>query len=193
MTDERTTASASAQPTLSTDRLELRPFALSDAGRVQRLAGDRQVALTTANIPHPYEDGMAEEWINKHADVWEERAGVTFAMELRKTGEVIGAIGLRIVRQHQRAEIGYWVGRPWWSKGYATEAAGAILAFAFEGLGLQRVYAAHVSRNPASGRVMQKLGMSHEGRFRRHFYRWGRFDDLEYYGILRSEYFSVED
>ena len=63
-------------PTLETERLVLRPFGLHDAADVQRLAGDRAIADTTLNIPHPYEDGMAEEWIFKHQDAFDKDQGV---------------------------------------------------------------------------------------------------------------------
>ena len=79
---------------LTTDRLLLRPFTLSDAPTVQRLAGDRDIASTTLNIPYPYEDGMAEEWIKKHSEQFEQREEVTFAITLRQDKALIGAISL---------------------------------------------------------------------------------------------------
>jgi [ribosomal protein S5]-alanine N-acetyltransferase len=84
--------------------------------------------------------------------------------------------------------MGYWIGVPYWGRGYCTEAAGALLAHAFGPLGLHRVHATHLTRNPASGRVMQKLGMRHEGRMREHFLKWGVFEDVERYGILDREW-----
>jgi len=84
--------------------------------------------------------------------------------------------------------MGYWIARECWNRGYATEAAAALLAYAFEALGLHRVYARHFPRNPPSGRVMQKLGMVYEGRQREHVLRWDVFEDLDCYGILRSEW-----
>ena len=78
--------------------------------------------------------------------------------------------------------MGYWIGKPYWNQGFGTEAALAILRYAFEQLGLNRVYAAHFRRNPASGRIMQKIGMTYEGRLRQHVKKWGDFEDMEYYG-----------
>ena len=89
---------------------------------------------------------------------------------------------------HANAEMGYWIGKPYWNQGYGTEAAGGILQYAFEQLDLNRVYAAHFRRNPASGRIMQKIGMTYEGCLRQHIKKWDSFEDMEYYGILRSEY-----
>jgi ribosomal-protein-alanine N-acetyltransferase len=179
---------ATEQPFLETDRLLLRPFSLNDAIVVQKLAGDETIAATTLSIPHPYEDGMAEEWISTHQERFEKGEAVVFAITLRDGNTLIGAIGLEISPQHERAELGYWIGKPYWSKGYCTEAAEAILRFGFYKCKLLRIHAAHFSNNKASGRVMEKIGMKHEGRPRNHIKKWGRFEDLEIYGILREEF-----
>lgn len=176
------------RPTLETDRLILRPFTVDDAQRVQELAGARAIADTTANIPHPYPDGAAEAWIGTHAAEFEAGRSVVFAVVLRATGVLIGAIGLVIDSHDARAEMGYWIGKPFWNHGYATDAGHAVLVYAFNQLGLHRVHASYMSRNPASGRVMEKLGMRHEGRLRQHVRKWDAFEDLEVRGILRSEF-----
>lgn len=175
------------QPTLTTARLTLRPFAAADARDVQRLAGAREVADTTLNIPHPYLDGMAEAWIGMHAAAWERGELATFAVTEASLG-LVGAVSLRIVRKHRRAELGYWIAVPYWGRGYATEAAAATIAFGFEQLDLNRIHASHLTRNPASGRVMVKAGMRLEGCHRAHFIKWDRFEDLAVYGMLRDEW-----
>src|SRR5215212_1807613 len=131
-------------PTLPTSRLLLRPFAPADARDVQRLAGEHAVASTTLNIPHPYEDGMAEAWIATHPVAFDEGVWATFAITARDGGTLLGAAGLTIRARHARAEMGYWVGRPYWGRGYATEAAGALLAYGFDALDLNRVQATHL-------------------------------------------------
>jgi [ribosomal protein S5]-alanine N-acetyltransferase len=174
------------QPTLQTERLILRPFRLEDAAAVQRLAGEREVADTTLTLPHPYLDGMAESWIGTHADAWERREMVTFAITAATEG-VVGAISMQLVPAHRRAELGYWVGRPYWNRGYATEAARAVIAFGFGTLALDRIHASHLTRNPASGRVMIKAGMHLEGTLLRHVIRWDRAEDVAQYAILRPD------
>jgi ribosomal-protein-alanine N-acetyltransferase len=176
------------QPALETARLILRPFELSDSRDVQRLAGDRAIADTTLMIPHPYEDGMAEQWISTHRPGFESGEFANFAMVLRESGDLVGAIGLSFARRYDRAEVGYWVGKPYWGRGYCTEAGRAILDYGFSELNLNRIYATHFARNPASGRVMQKLGMSCEGTLRQHVKRWDRYEDLVTYAILRGEW-----
>src|SRR3974377_1595411 len=99
----------SRQPTLETARLLLRPFRHADARQVQRLAGDRAVADTTLNVPHPYEDGMAEKWISNQRDWCERRQQVVFAVTLRSDETLIGTVALRIHDEDQRAELGYWL------------------------------------------------------------------------------------
>ena len=181
------------QPLLGTNRLSLRPFTLDDAATVQRLAGDEAVAATTLNVPHPYEDGMAEAWIRTHGRRFDRGEAVTFAVTLRDDGTLIGAIGLTIDDRHGRAELGYWIGKPYWGRGYATEAGRAVVRYGFEVLGLNRIQASHFEGNLASGRVMQKLGMAYEGRRRQAVKKGDRFIDLDGYAILKSEYEQPED
>jgi [ribosomal protein S5]-alanine N-acetyltransferase len=149
------------QPTLQTLRLILRPFALEDAARVQLLAGDARIAAVTANVPHPYLDGMAEKWIATHQENWERGELAAFAITQKLSGLLIGCIS--IMRCNQEPEIGYWIGVKYWNKGYATEACIAVTEFATLGLTLTRLCARHLSRNPASGRVLVKAGFTHVG------------------------------
>jgi RimJ/RimL family protein N-acetyltransferase len=175
-------------PTIQTERLVLRPFTLADAATVQTLVGDKDVASTTLHIPHPYEDGMAEAWIGTHQEGYNKGELVTFAIVLCTDNLLIGAISLTINQQYANAELGYWIGKPYWNQGYCTEAAKAVIRFGFDVVGVNRIHASHMKRNPASGQVMQKAGMIHEGCLRRHVKKWDAFEDLEVYGILTSDY-----
>ncbi len=178
---------ADSHPIVHTEHLVLRPLALTDAADVQRLAGDREIASTTGLIPHPYEDGMAEAWIESYAPEYAKGTTLRFAITLAESGELVGAMGLRIERDHHRAELGYWIGTPYWNRGFATEAARAVIAFGFESLQLHRIHANHLTRNPASGRVMEKAGMRYEGALREHVLKWGVYEDIETYGILATD------
>jgi RimJ/RimL family protein N-acetyltransferase len=100
----------------------------------------------------------------------------------------MGAIGLHVTRNHDRAEIGYWLGVPYWNRGYVTEAAKAIVDYVFNTLDLNRVFAFHFTRNPASGRVLQKIGMKREGTMRQHIVKWGEHVDVDHYGAVREEW-----
>jgi len=180
----------STRPELYTKRLHLRPFRLDDAPVVQKLAGDIAIAEKTTNIPHPYEDGMAEEWISTHKELYDRGELANFAITSRDKGDLIGAIGLIIDQPHDKAELGYWIGKPYWDLGYCTEAAEAVVKFGFERLQLNRIHASHFAHNPASGRVMEKIGMTYEGTLRQHVKKWDKYIDLKIYSLLRSEFNS---
>jgi ribosomal-protein-alanine N-acetyltransferase len=175
-------------PTLSTKRLVLRPFNLKDAPDVKELAGEWDIAATTANIPHPYQDGMAEDWIATHQGAYDKGEAVTFAIAVKSNQRLAGAIGLHIDPTNALAEMGYWIGKPYWNQGYCTQAARAVIRYAFEVLNLNRVQARHMTKNLASGRVMEKVGLQYEGRLRQQIKRWGSFEDAEIYAILRQDY-----
>ena len=176
------------QPTLTTDRLTLRPFDPDDAFDVERLASMREIADTTLNIPHPYPHGGAADWIAVHGPAWREGTSATFAIVHTETGTLAGAISLIIKREHRRAELGYWIALDSWNRGYATEAGRRVIDFGFEVLSLHRIEARHFLRNPASGRVMKKLGMRHEGIERDWAIKWDRFESLALYSILEPEW-----
>jgi [ribosomal protein S5]-alanine N-acetyltransferase len=189
-------------PTLYTPRLTLRPFAITDALRVRELAGDARVAATTAHIPHPYPCGLAEDWIRSHSHLAQDGKQYHFAVTLAgtrtpgreadwfDTGHLIGAVSLMVANQPEPgwAELGYWIGVSYWNRGFATEAAHAVLTFGFERKGLRRVVAQVAANNPASGRVLQSLGMTHEGTRVGQFSKNDEHLDLECYAIAQEEW-----
>jgi [ribosomal protein S5]-alanine N-acetyltransferase len=169
---------------LDTARLRMRAYTEADIAELVPLIGAREVAATTGRIPHPYSVEDARQFLAKIEDDREVRLAIT----LRDTGCLIGGIGLRLVEQHQHAELGYWLGVPYWGQGYATEAAREMLRYGFEDLHLHRIFASHFKNNPNSGRVLQKLGMRHEGCQREHIQKFGQFLDLELYGLLKEDW-----
>jgi len=180
--------------TLTSERLILRPFALSDAADVQRLAGDFSVADTTRVVPHPYLDGMAEDWISTHEPPSDVAIQLELAAVERNSHALVGAVSLvAISHQDSRAEMGYWIGKPYWGNGYCTEAAKVLLDHAFGQLSLNRVCARYLKRNGASGRVLEKLGMQEEGCLRQENKKWDVFEDVVVCGILRSEWEALRD
>ena len=178
-------------PTLQTPRLVLRPLRMSDAPLIAELAGTRAVVDTTLNIPYPYRPEMAENWISAHEESFVSGRSVILAITARGLeSEVLGAISLQILRAHEHAELGYWLAEPHWNQGYVTEAAQEMIRYGFETLALHRIQSHHFVRNTASGRVMQKIGMRHEGRRREIYKKWGAYEDCDYYGLLRKEYLA---
>ncbi len=144
----------------------------------------------TLNVPHPYEDGMAEQWIGGHPERFAFGSFVTYAVTLRENKALIGAAGLTVTPAHCRAELGYWLGVPYWNRGYMTEAAQALVSYGFTELGLNKITASHFARNPASGRVMQKIGMTQEGLLRQDVHKGESFEDMVIYGLMAEEWHS---
>jgi RimJ/RimL family protein N-acetyltransferase len=175
-------------PILETDRLMLRPFTLADAPAVQEMVSDRDVAATTFAVPHPYPEGGAQEWIRKQPAAHESGQRVTLAITLRKEQTLIGSINLRITAGNRRAEMGYLIGKAHWGNGYATEAAAAMVRYAFDVLDLSRVYAHHMTINPASGRVLEKIGMKRDGDRTQTIKRLGEDREVVYFGMTREEW-----
>jgi 8-oxo-dGTP diphosphatase len=153
------TDDAPAVVRIETPRLLLRPLRIEDAADIQRMAGEWEVARYTANIPHPYEAGMAEAWIKSHRDDFE----IVFAIERREDGALVGCIGVEPDRAAREAEFGYWIGMPYWSAGYATEALSSLVDHAFATLDVDRARAAAMPENRASIRVQEKVGFRYVG------------------------------
>ena len=175
---------AKKQPILTLSRLVLRPIESADAGAINALLADRVIAANTRDIPFPYSLELAQEWIEPQRQSWEHGKAAVFAICLN--GALIGVIGLEIESHDERAELGYWMGKAWWGQGYCTEAAVAVIEFAFESLKLRRVYAYHMEHNQASGRVMEKAGMKHEGSLKQHTKKWGKFEDVAVWGVVNT-------
>ncbi len=177
------------EPFLATERLILRPLTLEDAPVVQQLAGKKEIADTTISIPHPYSEQQAKDWITAHVEARAQNKGIVFGVELTRINQLIGTIGLReIDQEHLQAEMGFWIGTDWWGNGYATEAAKRVIRYGFEERGLNRIYAHHMVRNPASGRVLEKSGMRREGLLRQRVRKWGKFEDVVILAIVRKDW-----
>jgi [ribosomal protein S5]-alanine N-acetyltransferase len=173
---------------LRTARLLLRSFQHEDISALVRLAGAKEIAATTLSIPHPYTEQDGENFLAKASEDFRKGRTLIFAVSIAASGELCGAVGLDIAEAHNHAELGYWIGVPFWGRGYATEAAIAVLSFGFGALRLRRIYAHHFAGNTGSQRVLEKIGMSHEGRFRQHIRKWDQFIDVENYGLLAETF-----
>ena len=177
--------------TIGTKRLRLRPFQTTDAEAVHRLAGSQDVAAGTF-LPHPMDRQAAQDWVTERLKDQAAGTGVTFAITLLENGELIGSIGMELVLAHEQGRLTYWLGRDYWNQGYGTEAVTALVEYGFNSLKLHRIYAPHFHTNPASGRVLQKVGMTHEGRLREHYLRFGQRVDVELYGMIRNEFLRLK-
>ena len=175
---------------LRTERLLLRSLVPGDAEPLRRLAGDRAIADTMISVPHPFTQPHALEWIADYGGSAPKSRHRYFATCLDEIGDLVGITALRdIDAEHAQAELSFWIGRPYWGRGFASEAAGATLQYGFLMLHLNRITAYHMLRNPASARVLVRLGFRQEGILRQRVRKWGVFEDVAAYAILRSEYY----
>jgi [ribosomal protein S5]-alanine N-acetyltransferase len=174
-------------PALATARLQLRPFADTDADGLFALHGDEHV-LRYWDSPPWREPARAERFIASCRQMAEEGTGVRLAVDRLADGAFIGWCSLsRWNSDYRSASLGYCFAEAAWGKGYATEAASALLGWAFDTLDLNRVQAEADTRNAASGRVLEKLGFVHEGTLREDCVVDGDVSDSWVYGLLRRE------
>jgi len=179
---------STGRPRLECDRLRLRALEMSDCPRVAELAGDKRIYDMTLLIPHPYSVKQAEDWIGTHPahwSRWREDWTMNFAIRSNASDELMGVIGLVGVPRHKRAEMGYWLGVPFWGNGFMSEAARAMVEFAFGTLGANRLEAGVFDGNTASMNVLRKAGFHEEGVLRQRFFKDGKFVDERMFANLK--------
>ncbi|GAA4717525.1 GNAT family protein [Nocardioides conyzicola] len=175
-------------PTLHTARLRLRPFTDADADALFALHSDAHV-LRYWDSPPWTEPARAERFLATCRTLAEEGSGARLAMDRVSDGAFVGWCSLsRWNPDHRSAAIGYCLGEAAWGQGYATEAAYAVLRWAFDTLDLNRVQAETDTRNTASARVLEKLGFVREGTLREDCVVNGDVSDSWVYGLLRREW-----
>lgn len=179
---------ADNRPKLETKRLILRPFDIEDEADVYRICKEKESAQYTRSIPHPYPRAQAAHWIKQQPDDWRQGKSVVLAIVIKESARMIGSIGLTICESDQNAELGYVLEKESWGRGFCSEAAAELVRFGFENLGLHKVHAHHMISNPASGRILEKVGMREEGVLRGHVRKWGVFHDIKVWGILATEH-----
>jgi RimJ/RimL family protein N-acetyltransferase len=148
-----------------TERLLLRPGWAEDAPALARAMGDEGIVRNLAKAPWPYTDAHAREFLAR-----DRGAETPLFLIFRRTDgapELIGGIGIDM--DGDAPEFGYWLARRHWGQGYATEAGRAVIDIARHSLGLRRMVSGHFTDNPASGRVLEKLGFRPTGRLARRY------------------------
>lgn len=163
---------------------------MKDIPRIMKYANNPKIAEMTLNIPHPYKEKDAITWLNMANQRFEEESGYVFAIAELSSDEFIGGIGLEINIRFNRAELGFWIGEPFWNQGYISEATKEVLRFGFEEVGLNKIIAHHFLNNPASGKVMRKNAMIKEGELKEHIKKEGAYKSLVLYRLTQTEYFD---
>ncbi|MFG0256620.1 MAG: GNAT family N-acetyltransferase [Phycisphaerales bacterium JB043] len=175
---------------LCTERLRMREITLDDVDAVVAFCNDREIARGTCSIPHPYTHEHAKGFVGDIARKINENEAYCWGIEVVETGELIGDIGIWFTPAHRRAEVGFVIGRDHWGKGYVPEALNEVIRYGFEDLGLHRIFAHAMAWNNASRRVMEKVGMVHEGTLKEDHLKWGRFESSAIYGFTRDDWES---
>jgi len=178
---------------LETPRLILRKPKLSDWKDIVEGCKVLDVSKYLAVVPYPYTKKDAIEWINRTIKKWnkKEREDYTFVIELKSEKKVIGATSLRKVDLFNGvADIGSWINKNYWRRGYITESKIPILDFAFNKLKLRRVEAEAFTQNKPSNSMIQSLGYKLEGTKRKNIISraTGKILDENVYGMLKSEW-----
>ncbi|MDN4492735.1 GNAT family N-acetyltransferase [Ureibacillus aquaedulcis] len=173
--------------TISTNRLLLRLFQESDAYAVATLCNNYNIYKNTLYLPFPYSIEDALSWMKNHIDNYHSNTSYEFAITDRESGELYGAVALSNNVNLGQGELAYWVGEAYWGNGYATEAARAMVQFAFDEKNYHKVFARYFGSNPASGKVMEKIGMKKEGILIDHVKKDERYEDMVYYGIVNQQ------
>jgi RimJ/RimL family protein N-acetyltransferase len=148
---------------LETARLLLRPPERSDIHVLVPLIGEWEVAKNLGRVPYPYLEADAHEFFERLEARSPDAFDLTLGITLKPQGSYIGGCGVHL-RENGEFELGYWIGKPYWGNGYATEAARAVMKAAFAEPNLETLTAAWFFDNPASGRVLEKLGFVPHGR-----------------------------
>ncbi len=177
------------QTVLSTPRLRLRPLKQSDASAIQKAASDRMIADTMISLPHPYPAGEAGRYIARQQAERKVGRSFTFYIEQKDDGRFCGLVELRAIdREHSLGELSFWLAFDAWGQGYMSEAIQAVVKYGFEVCGLNRLYAYHMMRNPATGRILEKNGFRQEGLLHQRVQKWGQFEDVALWAILRQDW-----
>ena len=176
-------------PRIATERLRLRPFVADDAEELASLAGAAEIADTMLEWPHPFSAVNARATIAAQAAVYQAGRAIHFAVERRDRPGLFGGIELGALdNPHRCAELRFWIAKPEWGRGFASEAALAVLRFGFGELALHRIDAMHLVRCEAAGAVLRKIGMRREGILRERVRKSGRFEDVALCAVLAGEF-----
>jgi [ribosomal protein S5]-alanine N-acetyltransferase len=171
------------------DGFHLSSVRLNDKFALLKHFESKEIYLTTLNIPYPYSGADADQWLSRRIENTRRQGQeVTFAVR-KGDGEMIGAIGADSfeVGASHRAEIGYWLARPYWGQGIMTDAVGVYVRYAFDDLKLLRLTAHVFDFNVGSARVLEKNGFKLEGRLRKHFRKEEKLYDAHFFGLLKED------
>lgn len=177
------------QLVLHTERLLLNSPVEGDRADVLRYLNETSdFAENTLNMQFPYLDKHFDYWMEMIKSGLENNDAFIFAVRDKTTEKLMGAVGIHIVKAHQKAEVGYWLAKEYRGHGFITEALKEVIRYGFEQLPLNKIYATWFSHNIASGKILKNCGMKEEAFLKQEYLKQGRFRDTFRYCILRSDF-----
>ncbi len=175
-------------PELYTERLRLGKIRTKDLPLITEYANNKKISDNTLSFPFPYAEENAVFWMEMEIQGFQKKENFIFAIYEKKSDQFIGGIGLHIDKNNNKAELGYWIAEPFWNKGFASEAGNEILNYGFNILGLNKIFGTHFLYNPASKRVLRKIGMYKEAEMKQHYFKNGKYEDVIQYCLLKAEF-----
>ena len=182
-----------SMPTLETDRLILRRMTMRDAADVFLYSKDEEVARHVLWSAQK-DVSEAKEYLRCMARRYRNDEPSSWGIIEKKTNRLVGTIGyMTFSEENNSVEVGYSLARWLWNGGYMTEALSCVIEYTFDVMEINRIEAQHEITNPASGRVMEKCGMSKEGVLRQRLYNKGKYVDVALYAIVKSDYDKMKE
>ena len=173
-----------------TERLWIREYQKRDIDGFLHVIRQPEIYATTYGIPKDYSRLRAKWWLKTIKENQKNNTAYEFAVILRDTGQYIGNVGLiNVSFEHNRADISYYIDKDYMNQGYATEAAKEMLQYGFQTYGFNKIQGICMHCNPASRRVMEKIGMKYEGTLRQDLLKDGIYCDIDVLSILKKEYY----
>lgn len=167
-----------------TAEISLTEFRSSDKTTCIERIGDRDIYDRTLRIPHPYTEEHFDQWLGTVSGATE-RHGEPVHFAIREGGSLIGSVGFDGLTKGHRAEIGYWLSKPWWGRGIMTAVVGRACEYAFAEWKLVRITAHVFDSNIGSARVLEKNGFEFEGLLRKHHLKDGKFLNSRLFALVR--------
>ena len=173
-------------PEINTERLRLGKIEPQYIPQIVQYANNKVISDNLLSFSHPYFEKDAQAWIEMSNTGFEAKTNYIFAI-YRHMAEFIGGIGLHLDKAHNKAEIGYWIGEPFWNQGFASEAGKAVIEFGFKELSINKIFAVHFLFNPASEKVLKKIGMRKEAKLKHHYLKNGNYEDVNQYAVFKKD------
>jgi ribosomal-protein-alanine N-acetyltransferase len=173
----------------NSEKIRLEPIGYQHAEEIQNLASDPAIG-ETSSVPSPYPSDGARTWI-AHA-IARRLHGMEYSFAISSEGRLVGVCGVVIIGENRKGgEIGYWIGKPFWNRGYATAACSEIIEFCFLKMKLSWLTATALERNSASSRVLQKVGFSFVARGVNPSWKKGSEDPFLFFRLTREDWLQI--